>query len=293
MSRGEAYIHDERREYLAHVLSRTKRKDYENYVVNAVWQRLADPYLQPETQRYVRRDNGYALIDLYFPAVNVGVECDEAYHLGDWQRKSDKAREEEIAARLNSVDGAGGVGFVGIDMHRQGELGADADDHFAEDQFTALDGGDDLNGNNVLILHAELFGVGGGHMDVTLGGDNALGQLHFAAGAHQLAGAGTGHVAGFAHGRGHADGAGVGERQLNLVFRPHGPKDADALDGVLGADHVHLLFAGELSGLAQILDGLQGMARAEENLQRFLGYVYVTGGGFHDELAHLFFLLSL
>lgn len=43
MSRGEAYIHDERREYLAHVLSRTKRKDYENYVVNAVWQRLADP----------------------------------------------------------------------------------------------------------------------------------------------------------------------------------------------------------------------------------------------------------
>ena len=31
MSRGEAYIHDERREYLAHVLSRTKRKDYENY----------------------------------------------------------------------------------------------------------------------------------------------------------------------------------------------------------------------------------------------------------------------
>ena len=100
-------VRDERREYLAHVLSRTKRKDYENYVVNAVWQRLGDPYLQPETQRYVRRDNGYALIDLYFPAVNVGVECDEAYHLGDVQRMSDKAREEEISARLNSVDGAG------------------------------------------------------------------------------------------------------------------------------------------------------------------------------------------
>ena len=29
-------VRDERREYLAHVLSRTKRKDYENYVVNAV-----------------------------------------------------------------------------------------------------------------------------------------------------------------------------------------------------------------------------------------------------------------
>lgn len=55
----------------------------------------------------MRRDNGYALIDLYFPAVNVGIECDEAYHLGEWQQKSDKVREEEIAARLNSIDGAG------------------------------------------------------------------------------------------------------------------------------------------------------------------------------------------
>lgn len=98
------YVYDERREYLIHVLSRTKRKDYENYVVNAVWQRLADPYLQPETQRYVKRGGGYALIDLYFPAVNVGIECDEAYHLGEWQKMRDKAREEEIAARLNAVD---------------------------------------------------------------------------------------------------------------------------------------------------------------------------------------------
>lgn len=105
---SEGYIRDERREYLAHVLSRTKRKDYENYVVNAVWQRLADPYLQPETQRYARRYDGYALIDLYFPAVDVGIECDEAYHLGEWQKKSDKAREEEIAARLNAVDGSMG-----------------------------------------------------------------------------------------------------------------------------------------------------------------------------------------
>ena len=104
---GHEPVRDDRREYLAHVLSRIKRKDYENYVVNAVWQRLADPYLQPETQRYVRRNNGYALIDLYFPAINVGVECDEAYHLGDMQRMNDRAREEEISARLNSVDGVG------------------------------------------------------------------------------------------------------------------------------------------------------------------------------------------
>ena len=71
--------------------------------LNAVWQRLAEPTLQPETQRYVRRDNGYALIDLYFPAVNVGIECDEACHLNKAQHLSDRARERDIAARLNAV----------------------------------------------------------------------------------------------------------------------------------------------------------------------------------------------
>ena len=37
-----------------------------------------------------------------------------------------------------AVDGAGGVGFVGIDVHSQGELGADADHHVAEDQGAAF-----------------------------------------------------------------------------------------------------------------------------------------------------------
>lgn len=105
---GNECTYDERREYLVKVLSRTKRKDYENYVVNAVWQRLSDYTLKPETQRYVRRESGYALIDLYFPAVNVGVECDEGYHFSENQRVNDRLREDEIAARLSAVDGAGG-----------------------------------------------------------------------------------------------------------------------------------------------------------------------------------------
>lgn len=97
------FVHDERCDYLVRVLSRTKRKDYENYVVNAVWQQHADPELKPETQRYVRRKYGYALIDLYFPAVNVGIECDEGYHLNSFQKERDKAREREIVSRLSFV----------------------------------------------------------------------------------------------------------------------------------------------------------------------------------------------
>ena len=46
----------------------TQDKEMENYVVNAIWARLDDLNVKPVTQQYVRRPNGYALIDLYFPA---------------------------------------------------------------------------------------------------------------------------------------------------------------------------------------------------------------------------------
>lgn len=66
--------------------SRTRNKKEECYVLNAIWQRL---YMQgyeiePITQKYVRRsdDKGhkFALIDLFFPSLNLAIEVDEAYH---------------------------------------------------------------------------------------------------------------------------------------------------------------------------------------------------------------------
>ena len=39
--------------YLIKTLSRTKRKDYENYVINAIWNRLANDNIKPVTQQYV------------------------------------------------------------------------------------------------------------------------------------------------------------------------------------------------------------------------------------------------
>ena len=69
-------------------VSRTRRKSHECYIVNAIWQRL---YMQgyeiePVTQKYVRRSDGnghkFALIDLFFPALDLAIEIDEAYHKG-------------------------------------------------------------------------------------------------------------------------------------------------------------------------------------------------------------------
>jgi len=69
------------RDYLARTFLASGKR-FENYIVNRVWHRLDDLELKPVTQQYVDRGDGtYALLDLYFPQLNVGIECDEAQHL--------------------------------------------------------------------------------------------------------------------------------------------------------------------------------------------------------------------
>ena len=83
--------------YLVKTLSRTNRKDYENYVVNAIWNRVNDPRLIPVTQQYVRDEEGNRyFIDLYFPQLKIGIECKEGYHDSQEQRARDQMREATI-----------------------------------------------------------------------------------------------------------------------------------------------------------------------------------------------------
>ena len=92
----------EKREYLIKTLSRTKRKDYENYVIGAIWHRLNNLEIKPVSQQYVKRNDGkYALLDLYFPQINVGIECDEAYH--EQNREPDKIREANVEQALSAL----------------------------------------------------------------------------------------------------------------------------------------------------------------------------------------------
>lgn len=92
---------DKRFEYLVRTLSRTKRKDYENYVVNAVWNRLNTREVKPVTQQYISHGEGHYLIDLYFPQLNIGIECDEEYHKKNVDQ--DKIREMTIFDVLKQV----------------------------------------------------------------------------------------------------------------------------------------------------------------------------------------------
>ena len=93
----------DKQEYLYRMFSHhTKDKEKENYVVNAIWQRLDDLNIKPVTQQYVHfsKSNRYALIDLYFPQINYGVECDEAHHKDN--KFKDAAREIDLQTALSA-----------------------------------------------------------------------------------------------------------------------------------------------------------------------------------------------
>lgn len=89
--------------YLVKTLSRTERKDKENYVVNRIYHNLNDLEIKPMTQKYVKKHtdikNSYYLIDLYFPQFNIGIECDEEHHKK--HENPDKLRTEDIIGELN------------------------------------------------------------------------------------------------------------------------------------------------------------------------------------------------
>ena len=68
-------------EYLVEQLHRTAYKKHEAFIVGNLFN---DPELQdlkPITQYYARRtDSGYALLDLYYPQLNIAIEIDESHH---------------------------------------------------------------------------------------------------------------------------------------------------------------------------------------------------------------------
>ena len=60
------------------------------------------PDVKPVSQQYVTSgDKGY-FIDLYFPQLNIGIECDELYYLGNVA--NDRRRERDLIDILNAID---------------------------------------------------------------------------------------------------------------------------------------------------------------------------------------------
>ena len=98
------YNPSERLDHIAYMFNvRTKRKAYENFIVNAIYTKVGNPELMPVTQQYVRNPKDsrrYYLLDLYFPQINFGVEIDEGYHCNEENQLKDEERDEAIKSAI-------------------------------------------------------------------------------------------------------------------------------------------------------------------------------------------------
>lgn len=82
-------------QYIIKQLSKTNKKNYENYVVTRIWHKLDDLDFKMVTQQYVIRPEGkYAMTDMYFPQIGIHIEVDEEHH--KLHISNDKVREHDI-----------------------------------------------------------------------------------------------------------------------------------------------------------------------------------------------------
>ena len=89
-----------KKEYYIKQLSKTNKKNYENYVVCRIINLVDDLSLKFITQQPVTMRNGKrALTDLYFPQIDLHVEVDEPFHKN--QIDKDKMREADIVSATN------------------------------------------------------------------------------------------------------------------------------------------------------------------------------------------------
>lgn len=85
--------------YIFKTFSRTKRKDNENYVINAIWNRIINLGIKPITQQHVYFKGKSFYLDLYFPNIQIAIEIDEKGH--KYKGKIDEVRSDSIIFALN------------------------------------------------------------------------------------------------------------------------------------------------------------------------------------------------
>lgn len=81
-------------QFISKQFSRAEKKAFEHYVVTRIWHLLNDTDVKFVTQQYVKRPDGIALTDMFFPQLKVHIEIDEKHH--KFQINNDKIREADI-----------------------------------------------------------------------------------------------------------------------------------------------------------------------------------------------------
>ena len=163
------------------------------------------------------------------------------------------------------------------------ELGRYANDNVVEHELASVVAYGDLN--DLLVLYAVLGSGIGGKMDVALGNDHAVVDLDLALGASECAAGGAGKVSGLTDNADYAELACVCHRDLDLIFLTERAEDRHS-DLAAGADDCHLLCAGELPGLREVLFVGQAQALAEKSSEGLSGDVQMMSRGLYHDFFH-------
>lgn len=85
-------------DYNLRQLRKTFNKKYENYIVTRIFHGInsVTDDIQMITQQYIKRENNFALTDLYFPQFKLHIEIDEYHHENEYNKILDVKRELEI-----------------------------------------------------------------------------------------------------------------------------------------------------------------------------------------------------
>lgn len=93
-------------EHILRVLTKIKHKKYEHFAVSRIIHRLFDTDIKFVCQQLVRRPDGRgnALLDMYFPQLNISLEIDEPQHESANHKESDKERTRDIISVANLTE---------------------------------------------------------------------------------------------------------------------------------------------------------------------------------------------
>lgn len=87
-------------DYMERLFAKIGKKKTESYVIGRIWHQLDDDRVKFVVQQYIRRkEDKYALADLYLPQLNILVEINEPFHEGN--KEVDRVRNEEIVDRTH------------------------------------------------------------------------------------------------------------------------------------------------------------------------------------------------
>ncbi|MCK0166837.1 hypothetical protein MWU52_04665 [Jannaschia sp. S6380] len=90
--------------HLLNMLTKVKHKQYEHFVVSRIIHNLCSTDIKLVSQQLVRRPSGRALLDLYFPQINVSLEVDEPQHEGENHKRLDDLRSRDIVEETNLIE---------------------------------------------------------------------------------------------------------------------------------------------------------------------------------------------